>query len=198
MLDSKCRAPFQGGFDSLAKVLLKIKLSPNQITVAALLTGCFSGFIIAHGYLMLGLVALLLSGLFDVLDGSMARLSGKSSNTGAYMDLIFDRMVEAAFIIGYFLYMPHIALSSLFFFAGAMLNFSSFMLAGSLMKNTGQKSIHYDVGLVERTEAFICFTLMLVFHEYAVLILTVFNILMFYTGMERMIRIIKIEKAVGQ
>lgn len=194
MLDSTCREPFQRFFDLLAKGLLTLNFTPNQVTLSALISGCISALAISRGKLFLGLILILLSGLLDVLDGSMARLNGTSSNIGAYMDLIFDRMVEAAFIIGFYIFKPEMGLPCLFFCAGSMFNFSSFMLAGSLMKNTGKKSIHYDVGLIERTEAFICFTLMLLFSNYSFLLLSILNFLLFYTGCARMYRIIKWER----
>ncbi len=194
MIDTNARKNFQKGFDELAKKSGLTRIHPNTITVAALVVGLLSAFFLAIGNTFVAVVLLWLSGLLDVLDGTVARLTGKTSPFGAYMDLVFDRMVEAAVIIACYIYMPQFALTYLLFFAGAMFNFSTFMLAGSLFKNTGKKSMYYDFGLVERTESFIFFSLIMMFPNFIVYTLNIFNLLMFITGIIRMHKIYKYTK----
>ncbi len=189
MIDTKARGQFQRGFDRVSKKSGLTRIHPNVITVAALIFGIVSATLVALGYNFIAIVFLWVSGLLDVLDGTVARLTGKSSPFGAYMDLVFDRLVEAAIIIGCYILMPQFSIFYLLFFAGAMFNFSTFMLAGNLFKNTGKKSMHYDIGIVERTESFIFFSLMILLPDYIYIILTIFNVLMFITGTIRMIKI---------
>ncbi len=189
MIDTNARKSFQNGFDTLSKRSGLTKINPNSITVAALVVGLIAAAFLAIGNTFVSLILLWISGLLDVLDGTVARLTGKSSKFGAYMDLVFDRLVEAGIIIGCYIFMPQFALTYLLFFAGAMFNFSTFMLAGSLFKNNGKKGMHYDVGLVERTESFIFFSLIILFPSYIFITLNVFNLLMFITGIIRMRKI---------
>lgn len=191
MIDSRLRKPIQPAFDLLGKGLAAMNLTPNNITVIAFIMGIGSALAIAFDYPVLSLTLLWLSGLLDVLDGTVARLTGQSSPIGAYLDLIFDRLVEGAMIIGFFVWMPDLVWGLLIFQAGAMFNFTTFMLAGTLFKNQGKKSMHYDIGLLERTETFILFTLMILLPKVAFILLMVFNALMILTGILRFQRIIR-------
>lgn len=191
MIDTKYRSIFQPIFDSLSKFLVLLNIKPKTITICAFIMGLGSGLLIAMGQVIPAIIALWLSGLLDVLDGSVARLSNSSSNNGAYMDMIFDRMVEAAIILGFAFILPNYYFTYLIFFVGVIFNFSTFLVAGALFKNHGNKSMHYDIGIVERTEIFIVFTLMIIFNNYIFYILVTFNVLIFLTGILRFIKVIK-------
>jgi archaetidylinositol phosphate synthase len=188
------RKPFQPLFDGLGRGLVKLKMTPNIITCFAFFIGVASAVFIGLGKPYLALLLLWLSGIMDVLDGTVARLTGKSSLTGAYIDLIFDRMVEAIIILGFVFLEPSSYLAYIVFLISVIFNFTTFIVAGALFKNTGMKSIHYDCGIVERTEAFIVFSLMILFEQYIFLILMSFNLLVFITGIIRFIKIIKHNK----
>lgn len=51
--------------------------------------------------------------------------------------------------------------------------------------------MHYDVGIAERTETFIVFTLMMIFSKYSFYILMVFNIIIFITGLLCFIKVLR-------
>ncbi len=195
MIDTNARKHVQKGFDVIAKKSLLIKLHPNAVTVCAFIVGVICAILIAKDNFLIALILLWISGGLDVLDGTVARLTGKSSKIGAYLDLVFDRMVECAVIFAFYFVLPQFAVSYFLFFIGAMFNFSTFMLAGTLFKNEGKKSMHYDIGLVERTESFIVFSLMMIFPNYIFITLNVFNLLMFLTGAIRIMKIINYEIA---
>ncbi|MBU4540979.1 MAG: CDP-alcohol phosphatidyltransferase family protein [Firmicutes bacterium] len=191
MIDTKLRGVFQPLFNGLARGLIKLKLSSNTISLAAFGVGLGASLSIAMGHLVPALILLWLSGLLDVLDGSVARLTATASPLGAYLDLIFDRMVESAVILACFFLLPQYALAYLLFFVAVLFNFTTFIVAGALFKNNSSKSMHYDIGIAERTETFIVFTLMLLFQPFAGLILMIFNGLIFLTGGLRFLRIIR-------
>ncbi len=194
MLDTRARGYIQKCVDGFAKYSLLTKLHPNQITTLAFVVGVVSAVFIAFSKFPIAAVLLWVSGALDVLDGTVARLTGKTSKLGGYLDLVFDRMVEAAVILGFFFYAPQNALIYLLFFVSVLFNFSTFMLAGSLFQNEGKKSMHYDVGIVERTETFIVFTLMLIFPKYLDMFLLIFIALVFLTGIIRMYKIVMFER----
>ncbi len=193
MIDTKLRKYAQTSFDRVAKFLKLINLHPNTVTVFAFIFGVISFICLCLSHTMLALIFLWLSGLFDVLDGTVARLTNKKSNIGAYLDMVFDRTVECILIIGFYIYRPEFALSYFIFLSGMVFNFSTFMLAGNLFKNTSNKSMHYDIGLVERTESFIVFSAMMLFPDYIFISINIFNALMILTGIIRMVRIIATE-----
>ncbi len=194
MVDSRVREYFQKIFDAAARVLDKTGATPDGLTVAALIIGLCAAAALIPGWFILSLVLLWVSGLMDVLDGSLARIKGSSTPAGAFMDLIFDRVVEAAFIITFAIVRPEVNTAALIFLGGVIFNFSTFLLAGKLFENTGVKSMHYDDGLVERTETFIAFSLMLLLPGFPALVLWVFNALMLTTGVIRFAKILKLSR----
>lgn len=194
MIDTKLRKKFQPIFNKLGNVLIRLKFSPNVITIIALILGIMAALFLACDYRSIAFILLWLSGLFDVLDGTVARLLKISSNSGAYMDLIFDRMVEAFIILGFYHLFPEYAFTYLVFFTAVLFNFTTFIAAGALFKNTSSKSMFYDVGIAERTETFLVFTAMIIFTNHIEVILMSFNIIVFLTGIIRFYRITEFEK----
>ncbi len=65
--------------------------TPNQLTLAGLALNFVAGWIFSEGYFFLGGIVLLIAALGDLLDGPLARLTGKSSKFGAFLDSTVDR-----------------------------------------------------------------------------------------------------------
>ncbi len=86
--------------DPLAKVFARAGLTPNQITLISLLFGIASAILYAYQHVYLAAAALLLSGLFDFIDGGVARINNKSSKFGAAIDWIVDKYVDCLVLIG--------------------------------------------------------------------------------------------------
>ena len=191
MIDTKCRSFFQPLFHLLARPLVKLHVKPDTLTWAAFTLGLTAGLCLAIVYPVIALILLWLSGLLDVLDGTVARLTGNTSNKGAYLDLILDRMVESAIILGFVWARPALAFAGLLFFTAVIFNFTTFMVAGALFSNQGNKSMHYDFGLAERTETFLVFSLMVLIPAASLPILLIFNGIIFLTGIMRFVRIIR-------
>ena len=191
MIDTRWRSRFEPIFNFLERNLVQFKIKPNTITIVAFAIGLLSAIFIGFNKPMVALVLLWISGLLDVLDGSVARLTGKSSANGAYMDLIFDRLVEAFIILGFTILDPTNYLAYILFYISVIFNFTTFIVAGALFKNVGTKSMHYDTGIAERTETFIVFSLMLIFKNHISPILMVFNAIIFLTGTIRFYKVIK-------
>ncbi len=191
MIDSRYRKIFQPAFDVVGTVAVKTRVSPNQITSIAFVIGISAGVLIAFSQYILAAILLAVSGILDVLDGTVARITGKSSPLGAFLDMVFDRLVESAVILGFYFAFPEHSIFYMLFFISVIFNFATFSVAGALMKNTGKKSMHYDPGIAERTETFITFWLMMLFPQVSHYILFAFTIIIFITGG---IRFIKIQK----
>ena len=191
MIDSKYRKLVQPGFDWFGLKLKKMNISPAQVTLSAFLIGLLASLMIALGHFTWAILFLWLSGFLDVLDGTLARLVNRASPKGAYMDLIFDRLVEVGVIFAFYLTAPDHVLAYLFFYIGLIFNFSTFIVAGALFQNKGQKSMYYDIGLVERTETFVFFTAMLIFTNAIFEILMVFNAIMILTACIRFYKVMK-------
>jgi len=81
-----------------------INVNPNMISWAGLILAFLSGLMLYfsfeyHYLLIAGAVVVLLSGYFDALDGKVAKLAGKASDKGDYLDHVFDRYADV-FMIG--------------------------------------------------------------------------------------------------
>ncbi|MDI6840747.1 MAG: CDP-alcohol phosphatidyltransferase family protein [bacterium] len=89
------------------KVLLPVtrvfsKLHPNWLTVIGLLVTIFASLFYGHGIFWAGGLLLLVGGLFDVIDGEVAKLTGKASKFGAFLDSCIDRYSDFIVLFGIF------------------------------------------------------------------------------------------------
>jgi len=66
-------------------------ISPTQLTLAGAALSLLTGVIYAKGYLFLGGIVLFMAGAADLLDGLLARTTGKTSSFGAVLDSVTDR-----------------------------------------------------------------------------------------------------------
>ena len=80
------------------------RMTPNMLTVAGLLLSLVTGGVLALGHMSIGGALLLVAGIFDTLDGALARVTDKASAFGAFFDSTLDRIAEAGIGLGLLLY----------------------------------------------------------------------------------------------
>lgn len=85
--------------DPVANWLVRRGVHPNTITVFGTLCTVIGGIIYATGHIKTGGWFLSLTALFDVLDGTVARRSNRSSTFGAFLDSTLDRLADG-FVLG--------------------------------------------------------------------------------------------------
>ena len=83
-----------------ARLLAALGLSPNAVSVLGLLVAGGSAYLLSTGRFWAGGVVLLTAGLFDLMDGALARHTGRESRFGALLDSTLDRVSEAVVLIG--------------------------------------------------------------------------------------------------
>jgi CDP-diacylglycerol--glycerol-3-phosphate 3-phosphatidyltransferase len=83
-----------GGF------LGRLGVTPNMLTIAGFILNCIVAAIIASGRGQLGGVLLLFASGFDMLDGAVARSTGKTSRFGGFFDSTVDRYSEIIVYVG--------------------------------------------------------------------------------------------------
>jgi CDP-diacylglycerol--glycerol-3-phosphate 3-phosphatidyltransferase len=101
------RAVDRGGVwiaDRLARVFIALRFTPNAITLLALAAACGAGFFLGHGRPFAAGLLIVASGFLDMLDGNVARLSGRTTRFGALLDSSLDRCAEFALYggLGYY------------------------------------------------------------------------------------------------
>ncbi len=83
-----------------ATALLRTKVTPTQVTYVSALLSFGGGVAFGFRIYILGALLTLAGSITDCVDGDLARLSGKSSPSGSYLDHVFDRWTDAALILG--------------------------------------------------------------------------------------------------
>ena len=88
----------------LIDVLIALHIKPAMITIAGLI-GCIPAMIlVSQGNLLAGGIIFLLASLLDLFDGALARKSNSSSDRGALLDSVADRISEALIMAGILYY----------------------------------------------------------------------------------------------
>lgn len=185
MLDTKARKYVQPLFNKITNGFIRLKISPIQVTFLALVIGLLSPLMLYLDHRFFALALLWLSGLLDVVDGSLARLTGKSSEFGALLDLIFDRIVEIVFIISIALKHMEARMPAICLLSAIIFSFSIFLTVGAVTEKKGEKAFYYQAGLAERTETFIIFSLLILLPHHQIWIMNLFTIMIIYTGIQR-------------
>ena len=80
--------------NTISILLFKIGITANMLTLLGFLLEIVAGAFIVFDYLVLGSIFLLISSIFDMLDGAMARISKTTSLFGAFLDSTLDRISE--------------------------------------------------------------------------------------------------------
>jgi archaetidylinositol phosphate synthase len=97
------RETLRPALEKMGKGFAATGLSPNFWTFTglgfALIAAVVYGMGIEFG-LIIGGTLLLVSGFFDMVDGQVARITGKTSKKGEYLDSMFDKISEVAIFLG--------------------------------------------------------------------------------------------------
>jgi len=99
-LSNKLKERFVWAMAPFCKFLSGLGVSPNALSLAGLSLSLITGLIYAQGSFFWAGAVLVLAGICDVLDGQMARLTGKISSFGAFLDSAIDRFSELFIFLG--------------------------------------------------------------------------------------------------
>ncbi len=84
----------------VVQFLATMPISPNTITWLGFLLTVGAAALIATGHLLAAGLIVLLAGLFDILDGALARWTNRTTRFGSILDSTLDRLSEAALLLG--------------------------------------------------------------------------------------------------
>jgi archaetidylinositol phosphate synthase len=136
--------------EPLSEIFQKIGISPNIITFLSIVAGVCCAISYYYQSYYVGSLFLILSGIFDLVDGSVARLGGRETKFGAVFDWVADKYVDTIILLG-------IGLSGIQIISG-LVNVShiwdfgivTIAIIGSMM-NTFIKPVTYaEIGFSER------------------------------------------------
>ncbi|MBM4410188.1 MAG: CDP-alcohol phosphatidyltransferase family protein [Chloroflexi bacterium] len=86
--------------DPIVRGLVAVRITPTMLTTAGFLGNVLAAWLAAQGDLRLAGVAVLFFSALDMLDGALARATGRASRFGALYDSTLDRLSEAAVLGG--------------------------------------------------------------------------------------------------
>ncbi|HEV8601127.1 MAG TPA: CDP-alcohol phosphatidyltransferase family protein [Patescibacteria group bacterium] len=186
---SKYKPQIERRFLGLAKSLSWI--NPNVLTIIGIIPQVLF-FIFMHSHSFTWAAFMLVLSVFDMLDGMVARLSGKVSRFGAFLDSTVDRISDFIIIAGF--YASGLIPLELAAVLLAVTYLISYARSRAELASGGE--IKFDRGLIERPERIIYMFAVLILHlslpdtqiygialpEFLMLILTVLSV---YTLLQR-------------
>jgi CDP-diacylglycerol--glycerol-3-phosphate 3-phosphatidyltransferase/archaetidylinositol phosphate synthase len=96
----RLRAAYEEAMQPVGKILGRVGLTPNMISTLSLCVAVLAAIAYASRSPVLGAIGLLISGLIDMLDGTVARAMGTVSRFGAVYDPVLDRYAEFVVLFG--------------------------------------------------------------------------------------------------
>jgi CDP-diacylglycerol---glycerol-3-phosphate 3-phosphatidyltransferase len=94
------RARVRGLATPIAVALGRLGLSPNALTVIGFLGACLAAYAAWQQAWLAAGILVLVFGIFDLFDGTLARATGKVTTFGAFLDSTLDRAGEGIVYIG--------------------------------------------------------------------------------------------------
>lgn len=152
MLNRYVRALVTRALTPVARLLLRWGVSPDVVTLVGTLGVCVGalGFY-PRGEFLWGTLVIVAFVFSDLVDGTMARLSERSSRWGAFLDSTLDRIADAAVFAGILLWyagdggdLPLVALALWCLVSGAVVSYAKARAEGLGMTA--------NVGVAERAE----------------------------------------------
>jgi CDP-diacylglycerol--glycerol-3-phosphate 3-phosphatidyltransferase len=89
---------------AIVRPLARLGINPNVVTILGLLLSIVTALVIASGHIRAGGALVLFAGIFDMLDGAMARVSNAATTFGAFLDSTLDRYSESIILGGLLFY----------------------------------------------------------------------------------------------
>jgi len=183
------RIAARGITEPLKTVMVKSRLKPNTLTWIALAISIIAASAIATNQLLIGGLLVLLSGLFDILDGALARLTNQATRFGAVLDSTFDRISDAIVFLG--LLVLYIRIEGSIEIVLIFLALIGALLTSYIRARAEGIGINCPVGLFTRTERVIILALGLLLNplfKFSILIaLVILIVLGFVTVGQRLV-----------
>jgi len=179
----------------VVRILSKSGITPNALTFINLALNVVAAYVIATGHFLLGGVLVLVAGLFDLLDGALARFTKQTTRFGAILDSVADRISEAAILCGLLIWYIPQEEASLEIVLIFVVLIGSFLVSYIRARAEGL-GWQCQVGLFTRAERVIVLAIGLLINQIFIA-LCVLVIFVFITVVQRLVYLWKQEKFKG-
>ena len=168
----------------VARFIARSGIHPNLISGLGLLVSFLAGASAAIGQFILAAILVVVSGIFDLLDGAVARASNKISRFGGVLDSTLDRLGEAALLLGLLVFyvrevsVPGILLVNISLITSGLVSYIKARAEGA--------GVSCPVGLFTRAERIILLALGLFFGQ-VIIILAIISFFSLITAVQRLL-----------
>jgi phosphatidylinositol phosphate synthase len=190
---------FRGGVDRAVKpvgaALTKTGLSPDHLTALGMLVAIPAAVVIGSGHTLIGFFLLMFAAVPDLLDGALAKASGRSSVRGAFFDSVSDRVTDILILGGVAWYLQDRYHGHAFALPLAIMG-ASLLISYQRAK---AESLGFDAkgGLMERAERVVVLCAGLAFGILLVPLLWVMLALTLVTAVQRFVKVWRQATAAG-
>lgn len=155
VLDIRARKKVSRAADPLARLLVRSGLSPTAVTFSGLGISIIGSILIAVGYLAAGAAVLGTGAALDILDGVLARMTGRETVRGAFLDSLTDRVGEVAMWTGLAFYLGRRSEATLVMLA--LVALAGSLLIPYLRAKAEAEGVEGKGGLMGRAERLLLF-----------------------------------------
>ena len=178
------RVVFKGILDAAGSFFNRLGIYPNTMTLLGLAGNIVAAVLLAFGQITIGGIVVLVMGLIDALDGTMARLRGMSSEFGAFVDSVTDRYSELVIFAGLLYYF--LQKGSWIHPLGIFIAAGGSVLVSYVRARAASLGMDSKVGILSRLERYLVLAPALIFNIPAVGI-WIIAILANFTALQRII-----------
>ena len=132
----------------LARVLSAMRIRPDSLTATGWALSVGAAFLFALSYTKTAGAVMLFAGLFDALDGAVARESNRMSSFGAFLDSTLDRLSESVIFVGVIFFYAASGRPYETLLAGVAMTFS--LMTSYTRARAEGLDLECEVGLLER------------------------------------------------
>lgn len=136
-IPNDARTRIKRAFEPIALGLGRLGLTPDGLSLIGFGITIVGAVLVVLRFWLLGGLVILVGGVFDMFDGTLARATGKVSKLGAFMDSVFDRWGEAIVYVGIVIAGSGIGGASSLAVLGAIAMGSAFMVSYTRAKSEG-------------------------------------------------------------
>ncbi len=173
----------------VATALGRLGLTPNGLTVIGLMLILATAVVLALGHNVWGGVLFIVAGIFDALDGTLARVTNRQTRFGAFLDSTADRYADAAILFG--VMVPFLQRGQTIEVILAFIALIGSVLVSYTRARAEGLGLECKVGLLTRFERFIIIAIGL-FFNWVTPMLWVMAILTNVTAIQRIVYVYKI------
>lgn len=144
--------------DAMVRGLASLGIPPNVLTLIGVTINLACGVLFGFGEFFWAGIVLIVANLFDMLDGNVARLTGRVTKYGSFLDSTLDRLSDMASFLGIMVFYARDTAhhSTLNVFLGGVGMIASVLVSYTTARSEGL-GVKANVGFLQRPERVVLF-----------------------------------------